>query len=222
MSVDPPVSRVKLPGYGGYVAVLVIGILVLIALNTLLSDSKNPAGLPAGTRLPPFAVPLALGNLKGDANIATRSGQGPAGKVPACTVRGAGVLNVCELFERVPVVLALFVNASACNGVLSQMQRLAPLFPGVRFAAVSIEGSRSHLRRLVRSHEITLPVGIDGDGALVGLYKVESCPQLTFAYPGGVVQGKSLLGNSSTAALRARVEELVSSARARGWKQPVT
>lgn len=222
MSADPPVTRVKLPGYGGYVVVLVIGILVLITVNTLLSDSKNPPGLPAGTRLPPFAVPLALGNLNGDANVATRAGEGAAGKVPACTVRRADVLNVCALYERGPVVLAVFVNASACNGVLGQMQALAPSFPGVGFAAVSIEGSRGKLRRLVRSRGITVPVGIDSDGALVALYKVESCPQLTFAYPGGVVQGKALLGGSSTAVLRARVQQLVRSARARGWKQPAT
>jgi hypothetical protein len=215
-----PAPRVPLPGYGGYVALLVFAIVVAIALNTLLSDSRHTAGLAGGQTLPPFAVPLALSSLNGEANIATRPGQGEAGSVPACSVRGPRVLNVCELYEQGPVVLALFVDAASCPAVLSQMQALAPSFPGVRFAAVAIEGSRSRLRALIRSRGLTLPVGIDKDGALVALYKVESCPQLTFAYPGGVVQGKALLGNPSSAALRERVGELVGAARARGWRQP--
>jgi hypothetical protein len=216
-----PAPRVPLPGYGGYVALLVVVVVVAITLNTLLSDSKSSSGLAAGQTLPPFAVPLVLGSLGGDANVATRAGEGEAGKVPACSVRGAQVLNMCQLYEQGPVVLALFVDAASCPAVLSEMQALVSSFPGVRFAAVSIEGSRGALRQLIRSRGLTLPVGIDKDGALVALYKVDSCPQLTFAYPGGVVQGKPLLGSPSASALRARVGELVSAARARGFKQPV-
>ena len=37
-------------------------------------------------------------------------------------------------------------------------------------------------------------MGIDSDGALAALYKVASCPQVTFAYPGGEVQSGALLG----------------------------
>ena len=154
-------------------------------------------------------MPLVLGSLGGDANVATRAGEGEAGKVPACGVRGAQVLNVCQLYEQGPVVLALFVDAASCPDVLSEMQALVPSFPGVRFAAVSIEGSRGALRKIIRSRGLTLPVGIDRDGALVALYKVDSCPQLTFAYPGGVVQGKTLLGIPSASTLRARVGGLV-------------
>jgi hypothetical protein len=215
-----PAPRVPLPGYGGYVALLVVVVVVAITLNTLLSDSKSSSGLAAGQTLPPFAVPLVLGSLGGDANVATRAGEGEAGKVPACSVRGAQVLNMCQLDEQGPVVLALFVDAASCPAVLSEMQSLVSSFPGVRFAAVSIEGSRGALRQLIRSRGLTLPVGIDEDGALVALYKVDSCPQLTFAYPGGLVQGKPLLGNPSTRALRARVGELVSAVRARGFKRP--
>jgi hypothetical protein len=211
---------VKMPGYGGYVGLLVLVILVLITLNTLLSDSKGVPGLAPGAAMPPFAVPLALGGVSGDANIATRADEGAAGNVPACKVRGAQILNACELYEQGPVVLALFVDAASCPAVLGDMQALAPSFPGVRFAGVAIEGSRGALRKLVRSRGLTLPVGIDSDGALVALYKVEGCPQLTFAYPGGVVQGKALLGRPSLTTLRARVSELVAASRARGWREP--
>ena len=45
-----------------------------------------------------------------------------------------------------------------------------------------------------------------------------SCPQVSFAYPGGVVQSKALLERPAPATLRARVSELVQAARARGWR----
>jgi hypothetical protein len=83
---------------------------------------------------------------------------------------------------------------------------------------VAIEGGRSQLRRLVRAHHLTLPVGIDADGAVASIYKVFSCPQVNFAYPGGVVQSKALLRTPSLAELRTRVGRLVAASRARGWQ----
>jgi hypothetical protein len=70
----------------------------------------------------------------------------------------------------------------------------------------------------MRSRRLTLPVGIDEEGTLASLYKVFSCPQVSFAYPGGVVQSKALLRTPSLAGLRARVSALVSASRARGWR----
>jgi hypothetical protein len=168
----------------------------------------------------PVAVPLALGTLNGDADIATHADEGADGRVPACAERGAQILNVCQLYEQGPVVLALFVDDGSCTAVLSEMQTLVPAFPDVRFAAVAIMGDRDELRRLVRSRGLTLPVGIDSDGAVAALYKVFSCPQLNFAYPGGVVQSRALLRSPSPGALRARVSELVAASRARGWREP--
>lgn len=206
--------------YGRYVGLLGLVILALITLNTALTKPNGATGIPPGQPLAPFAVPLALGTLNGDANVATHADQGAAGAVPACTVRGPQVLNICQLYERGPVVLALFVNGGSCPGILSDMQTLAPSFPGVGFAAVEIKGERSQLRRLVRARGLTLPVGIDSDGALAALYKVASCPQVSFAYPGGVVQSKALLSRPPLGTLRARVAALVAGARARGWRAP--
>lgn len=203
------------PRYGRWVGVLALVILVLITLNTVLTPSNGLAGLTPGVRVPPFAVPLATSDLPGDANVATHPNDGAAGRRAACTVRGPRILNVCQLYEQGPLVLALFVNGGSCAGILDDLQALVPLFPGVRFAGVSIKGERSQLRALVRSHGLSFPIGIDSDGVLPGLYKMASCPQVTFAYPGGVVQSKALLTRPSLAVLRARVSELVAASRAR-------
>ena len=76
------------------------------------------------------------------------------------------------------------------------------------------------LRRLVRTQHLTLPVGIDSDGAVGSLYKVLSCPQVNFAYPGGVVQSPALLNTPSPATLRARVQALVAASKARAREAP--
>jgi hypothetical protein len=196
----------------GLLAVLLIGV---AALNTALSKPHGVSGIEPGRRLPPFAVPLATGNLGGDANVATRANEGAAGRLPACAVRGSQVLNICQLYEAGPVVLALFVDAGSCPAVLGDLQAIAPSFPGVQFAAVSLGGDRGALRRLIRARALTIPVGIDHDGALAALYRDASCPQLTFAYPGGVVQSRALLSRPAASTLRARVSELVTAARAR-------
>jgi AhpC/TSA family len=214
----PERAQVATPRYGLYAGLFLLLIVGLLILNSLLSKPAGTTGIPPGQRLAPFAVPLALSSLVGDANIATHADQGSAGKVPACSVRGPRVLNICELYERGPVVLALFVDEGSCPQVLSEMQALVPAFPGVRFAAVSIKGDRGSLRRLARSRGLTLPLGIDEDGALATLYKVLTCPQLTLAYPGGVVQSRALLGRPTPAVLRARVSALLAAARARGWR----
>jgi hypothetical protein len=204
--------------YGRWVAVPALVILGLIALNTALTPPNGSAGIPPGRRLAPFAAPLVTGDLQGAVNVATSSDGGSNGPRLACTVRGPQILNVCQLYEQGPVVLALFVDAGGCQGVLDDMQRLAPAFPGVRFAAVSIKGELEQLRGLVRSRRLSFPVGIDREGALAGLYKLASCPQVSFAYPGGVVQSRALLARPSFAALRTRVSELMAAARARGWR----
>jgi hypothetical protein len=199
----------------GYVGALALLILILLAVNSTLNKRIAASGVAPGTSLPPFAVPLVLSDLSGDADIATRSDQGAAGRVPACRERGARILNICALYEQGPLVLALFVNGGGCERVLSQMQALVGVFPGVRFAAVSIKGDREGLRRLVRSRGLTFPVGIDRDGALAELYKDVTCPQVSFAYRGGVVQQRALLASPTAAVLRARVADLVAAQLAR-------
>jgi hypothetical protein len=220
-SGGPP--RFGQPRQGRWIGALAIVILILITINTIVTPSKGLAGVAPGRPLPPFAAPLATGDLQGSVNVATHPGEGLA-KRAACTVRGPRILNICQLYEQGPVVLALFVDASACDGVLGEMQALVRAggrrFSGVRFAAVAIKGERASLRALVRSRGLTFPVGVDVEGVLPGLYAMASCPQITFAYPGGIVQSKALLTTPSPAVLRRRVSELVAAALARGWRSP--
>ena len=206
------------PRYGRYVGLLALVILALITINTIVTKPNGATGVDPGHTVPPFAVPLVLGNVVGDADIAVHAGEGARGKVPACQERGAQILNICQLYERGPVVLALFLDAGSCPAILGDMQALAPSFPGVQFAAVALKGGRTQLRRLVAEKRLALPVGLDRDGSLLTLYKVATCPQVTFAYPGGVVQSRALLVRPSLATLRARVSQLVAASRARGWR----
>lgn len=204
--------------YGRYVGLLAVVLLVLITVNTFTTKPNGGSGFAPGQQIAPFAVPLALGTLEGDANVATHANEGAAGRRPACEVRLPQAVNICELYERAPVVLALFVNGGSCPDVLGDMQALRGSFPGVQFAAVAIKGEREALRRLVRERGLTYPVGFDRDGVLVSLYKQTSCPQVNFVLPGGTVQSKALLRRVPLATLHARVAELVAAARARGWR----
>jgi hypothetical protein len=219
---DPDSGRVAVrgPRYGRYVGLLALVILLLITINTIVTKPNGAGGIQPGSTLAPFAVPLAASSLRGDANIATQPDQGAAGRVPACSVRGPRILNICELHEQGPVVLALFVDAGSCSDILGDMQALVAAYPAVRFAAVAIKPDRGSLRSELARRGITFPVGVDEDGALVAMYKDASCPQVSFIYPGGVVESRALLSRPSPATLRARVQQLLSASEARGFKPP--
>jgi hypothetical protein len=187
-------------------------ILVLITVNTLVTKPNGVTGVPPGGQVPPFAVPLVLGSVEGDADIAVHAHEGQRGNIAACSLRRPGVLNICQLYEHEPVVLALFIDDGSCPNVLGTLQRLVPSFPGVHFAAVSLKGSRGSLRALIAKDGLTMPVGFDRKGDLLTLYKAATCPQLTFILPGGKARGKALLTDPSVAQLRSRIEDLVAAA----------
>ena len=173
--------------------------LAYITLNTLGTDAPGSRGVANGKRLPPFAVPLALSNLGGDAQV------DPA---KACRVRGPKVLNSCELAEHGPVAIAFFaIRSKRCERQIDVLERVRRRFPEVGVAAVSVRGDRARVRRLVRRHGWGMPVGYDHDGAVTNAYAVAICPTITFARRGGMVAGTSfaLLGER---ALAARLEAL--------------
>ena len=178
---------------GWLVGVLTVAVLAYITLNTLRTESVGSRGLEPGTPLPPFAMPLAASRSDDDANIAVAPDSGPEGARPACTVRGPGILNVCELAEQGPVVLAFLATRSErCEEQVDVLDRLAGRFPEVRFAAVAVRGDHDELRTTARERGWSIPVGYDHDGAVANLYGVAVCPTLTFARRGGKVAGTAL------------------------------
>jgi hypothetical protein len=205
---------------GWFVGFVVVLFLAVVLVNGIRSKGPGSRGLAAGQSMPAFAAPLALADLEGDVNIATKVDQGEAGKVPACRLRGAQILNVCQLYERGPVVLAFAATRGReCTRQLDTIERLRGRHPGVQFAAVSIRGDRDDLRKLVRGRGWGFPVGHDRDGVLANLYGVAVCPQVTFALPGGKVTATSL-GEADPAEFERRVRALEAAARRAGWKPP--
>ncbi len=204
--------------YGRYVVALAAILLVAFTIHVAFSSHSGATSIEPGTRIPSFAAPYALGGPPGEVDVATHANDGQAGKVPACSERGPGILNMCQLYERGPVVLALFFQAGSCTKVLDDLQQLSQSFPQVGFAAVAVKEGAASVAPVVRSKRLTVPVGVDGEGRLGELFSMVSCPQITFVYPGGVVQSAALLSTPPLATLRARVAELLSASRARGWR----
>jgi AhpC/TSA family protein len=187
---------VKRPGV--LVGVLVFAALVYIILNTLRTEGPGSRGVGAGSKLPAFAVPLALSDLDGDANVSGR----------ACSVRGPKILNSCQLTEQGPVVLAFFIEPSQrCDDEIDALDDVRARFPDVQFAAVAIKGDRDDLRDRVRDNGWKLPVGYDRDGAVANLYGVAVCPTITLARRGGKVV-ETLLGSQDEGKLAAAIAEL--------------
>ncbi|HEV2813253.1 MAG TPA: hypothetical protein VGW10_08385 [Solirubrobacteraceae bacterium] len=178
----PPARPPGASRYGWFIGVAGFLLVVLVTINSVTTGGVDPGGPDEGGRLAPFAVPLADSSLDGDANLATEEGQDELGARPACEVRGPEVLNICEQWERGPVVLALFpTDAGRCRSVLGQLDRMRKRFPKVRFAAVGSRGDRDELRGW------GFPVGWDKDGAVAARYGLVGCPQVTFANKGGKV-----------------------------------
>jgi hypothetical protein len=165
---------VRRPGtIAGVVALALLG---YITYNSIVTEGPGSRGVEEGSELPAFAVPLALSELEGDADM-------------SCDERGGDIVNVCELAERGPVVLAFFAEPiSRCVEQIDILDRLRPRFPDVQFAAVAMLGDRDDLRARIRERGWTLPVGHDRDGAVANAYAVAVCPQITFAGRGGEVR----------------------------------
>ena len=215
---------------GGYTWLLgIAGILAIafVVLDGTRSAGPGARGLQPGAQMPPFAAPLVTAGIDCDepadpcdANVATRAGQGEAGGRPACEVRGRLILNVCELGERGPVVLAfLATRGGDCADALDRLDRVARRHPGVQVAAVGIRGELGQLRETARAHRWRFPVGWDRDGILANLYGVAVCPHITYARWHGGVQSTSL-GDIAEHELDRRIAAAVAASRRAGWTPP--
>ncbi len=198
--------------YGWFVGVVGVLLIAVLLLSTFGRSSPDGLGVDPGAGAPPFAAPLALSPLaaaeENDVNVAVKADQGDAGRVPACSVRRPDVLNFCALYERGPVVLALFAPRSQeCTEQLDQLDDAARRHPEVAFAAVSIRGKLEDVRRLVRERRWSFPVGYDHDGVLANAYGVVVCPQLSFVRRGGGV-ADTALGTLDPQVLEQKIDAL--------------
>jgi hypothetical protein len=193
--------------YTWFVGVLIVLLAATIMVNTLRTEGVGSRGLAAGQRLPPFAAPLATGTLVGDVNV---------DRDTACRVRGAGLLNSCELAERGAVALAFVAKRSdRCLRQLDTLERTRARHGDVQVAAVVIRSDRDDVRGLMRGRGWGFPVAYDRDGILANLFGVAVCPQITFALPGGRVTGTSV-GELGSRELDARLTRLERRARTEG------
>ncbi|CAB4879146.1 unannotated protein [freshwater metagenome] len=188
-------------------------LLVVVVVNGLRTQGGSSTGPPLGGAMAPFAAPLALTGPEGDVNVARRAGQGAAGAVAACDVRGAGVLRSCDLVAGSPAVLVFFTaSQDRCVRQVDRLDALAAKHPGVRIAAIALGGSRRNLRDLVVSRRWSLPVAHDRDAVLGNLYGVAVCPQVTQLLPGGKL-GATSVGELSVGQLAALLDRLESRGR---------
>lgn len=183
--------------------VLVLG---YILLNTLRTDGIGSRGIPTGDTLPPFAVPTANNpDLEVPANTLVTARDGAP---QACDVRVPESFTSCSLTAKGPAVIAFLAAPSErCTQEVDRLQRLQSRFPRVSFAVVAIRGDRKDLRKLVRDHGWTMPVGHDTDGRVANAYAVAVCPTITLADRGGVVRD-TILGEASEAELARRIGAL--------------
>ena len=212
--------------YGWLIGVAAILALAALSIRAAGPDAPRATGLAAGERLPPFAVVLATADVvcddeedPCDANVASRAGQGEAGRRPACEVRGRTILNVCELSERGPLVLALAASRGAdCLGAWDRLKPLARRHRGLQVALVAIGGDLDALRASGRERGWSFPVGWDRDGILAGVYGVAACPYVTVARWRGEVQG-TLVGASAASGgeLDRLAGAAITASRRAGW-----
>lgn len=194
--------------YGWFFGVVLVLLLAVVTINSLGTEGTSSRGLARESLAPTFAAPLALSDLEGDVNVATKAGQGSAGEVPACSIRRPDVVTLCALNASDPVALVFFATrGGTCVDQLDAVEAVSRRHPDVRFVGVSIRGDRGDLRELIRSRGWTFPIAYDNDGVLANLYGVAVCPQIAYLRPGGKTFDTSL-GTLEEDDLEAYVEAL--------------
>jgi hypothetical protein len=134
--------------------------------------------------------------------------------MPACRIRTAGAIRVCDLFGRPLVISFWFTKGGDCADQQDAVETVYERYRGrVNFLSLDVRDDRDTVRELVRQHGWKMPVGYDRDGAVASLYKIGGCPTFAYAYPGGTLESASI-GDLTVGQLSARVERLLSATRA--------
>ena len=208
-----PVRRPEVPRPGNKYAwavgiVLLMGLGILLFAETLPNQGKGLKGPEPGQRLPAFAAPAAAGDKEGDANVCQREPCNKnAGLVPACQVRGPGIVTVCPSERGARVMTFVVTRGTDCEPQVDRVERMRAEFPNVRFVTVLSGDSKKEAMNLARARRWSQPVAVDEDGSLVNLYGVGVCPITVFARNGRVRE--SNVGNLTEAQLRAKTQRLI-------------
>lgn len=205
--------------YSVAVGLIFLAVIVIATIQTLgegggdgtLGLDRQPSHWP----LPEFAVPDAAGELEGDANVAQDDCESSAipcpesaRRTPACRIRTAGAIRVCDFFDR-PLVISFWFTEGGCVDQQDVVDALYERYRGrVNFLSLNVRDDRDTVRDLIRQHGWEVPVGYDRDGAVAGLYRVGGCPTFAYAYPGGTLESADA-GELGAERLSARVERLL-------------
>ena len=180
-------------------------VVVLVALfNMLKTTDSGTVGIGEvgiGDRAAPFAVPLAMSGLDGDANIDPDE---------ACSVEGADVLRICDYFER-PLVMSFWFTkgASSCIDQQDVFDEVAAKYRRqAGFVSINVRDDRDRVRELIGEHGWKVPVGYDRDGAVSNIYRVGGCPTFLFFRKGGVLEDAEI-GETDAGQLGAQVRSLI-------------
>jgi hypothetical protein len=184
--------------------VALMGLSVLLFVQTLPNQGKGLEGPPRNSVVKAFAAPDALGNVEGDANVCQKRStcNERAGKVPACTVVAQGVVNVCELRRKPLVLTFIFDRGADCYPQVDRTERIRASLPGVTFVTVFFtRKDRDQVRAIVKERRWRQPVAVDRDGGVSNLYGIGVCPTTIFTRAGGRVAAVKL-GNLTEDQLR--------------------
>lgn len=211
--------------YSIVVGLIFLAIIVVATINTIEGGGGGQTlgldKLPPRWPLPEFAVPAGAGELEGDANVAqddceTSAIPCPGGseRTPACQVRLAEAIRVCDLFERPLVISFWFTKSGGCVEQQDLVDEAFRRYRGqVGFLSLDIRDDRDTLRDLIRQRGWGMPVGYDRDGAVASLYGVGLCPTFAYVFPGGTLESASI-GELSAAQLNRRVDQLLAATEA--------
>lgn len=207
--------------YSLVVGLLFLAVIVVATVNTIENGGGGETlgldRLPDRWPLPEFAVPIAAGELEGDANVSQDDCESAAipcpeesRRDPACRVDLPEAIRVCDFFDR-PLVISFWFSKGGGRCVQQQdlVERVYRRYRGrVGFLSLDIRDDRDTVRELIRQRDWTMPVGYDRDGAVGGLYGVGLCPTFAYVYPGGSLEGASV-GELTVPQLSARVDRLL-------------
>ena len=195
--------------YTWVVGVAALIVIIVVAFNSLPNAGRGYRGPKEGERIPVFAAPLATGDTEGDTNIKQdNEDDAVENDTPACDVRGAGIFNLCDLFDEKPLVFILAADSDECEQELAAAARLSAAMPEIQFAASITTGSRDDAREIIEDTGVDFPVAYDEPPPILfNLYRVAFC-STAFVKRGGELHRFDPNNPLSAEELEARAREL--------------